>query len=133
MSLTGITGKYQDQVKALPPLPLNRYERIFKVFTEGKSGKQFYFYNLLNKIELPSNINSALLDTYTVVGRQPFTTVSYDIYGDIHSWWILFLLNKDLMNKKFFFTGGEQLTYIVPSKRALLYQQMTRATTTQFK
>jgi len=43
------------------------------------------------------------------------------------------LLNKDLMNKKFFFTGGEQLTYIVPSKRALLYQQMTRATTTQVK
>mgnify|MGYP003115589407 FL=1 len=128
MSLTGKTGKYQDQVRGLPPLPLNHYERIFKVFTEGKSGKQFYFYNLLNKIELPSNIDSSILDTYIVRGKQPFTTVSYNIYGDIHSWWILFLLNKELMNKKFFFSGGEELTYIVPSKRSLLYQQMTRAT-----
>ena len=44
MSLTGKTGKYQDEVSALPDLPLNRYERIFKLFTEPNNGKEFYFF-----------------------------------------------------------------------------------------
>jgi hypothetical protein len=128
MSLTGTTGKYQDQIRELPKLPLSRYERIFKVYTEGKDGKQFYFYNLLNRIEMPSNINSNLLDTHIVTGRQALTITSYDIYGDIFSWWIIYLLNKDVIGNSFFAEGGQQLKYILPSKRGLLYQQMTDAT-----
>tara|TARA_R100000329_G_C7598171_1_gene212154 strand:- start:783 stop:1190 length:408 start_codon:yes stop_codon:yes gene_type:complete len=128
MSLTGTTGKYQDQIKELPKLPLSRYERIFKVYTEGKDGKQFYFYNLLNRIEMPSNINSNLLDTHIVTSRQALTITSYDIYGDIFSWWIIYLLNKDVIGNSFFAEGGQQLKYIIPSKRGLLYQQMTDAT-----
>ena len=77
MSLTGTTGKYQDEVKGLPKLPLNRYERIFKVYTEGKDNKQFYFYNLLNKIEIPTNIDSNILDTHVVTSRQALTITSY--------------------------------------------------------
>ena len=41
MSLTGKTGKYQDEVSALPDLPLNRYERIFKLFTEPTMFEQW--------------------------------------------------------------------------------------------
>ena len=63
MSLTGTTGKYQNKIKELQKLPLSRYERIFKIFTQGKNGKQFYFYNILNKIEFPDNIDPDLLDT----------------------------------------------------------------------
>jgi hypothetical protein len=128
MSLTGTTGKYQDEVKGLPKLPLNRYERIFKVYTEGKDNKQFYFYNLLNKIEIPTNIDSNILDTHVVTSRQALTITSYDIYGDIFSWWIIYLLNKDIIGNSFFAEGGQQLTFILPSKRGLLYQQMTDAT-----
>ena len=40
MSLTGKTGKYQDEVPVLPGLPLNRYERIFKLFTEKPIAEQ---------------------------------------------------------------------------------------------
>ena len=128
MSLTGTTGKYQDQVKGLPKLPLNRYERIFKVYTEGKDGKQFYFYNILNRMEFPTNIDSNLLDTHVVKSRQALTITSYDIYGDIFSWWIIYLLNKDVIGNSFFAEGGQQLKYILPSKRGLIYQQMTDAT-----
>ena len=128
MSLTGKTGKYQDEVSALPDLPLNRYERIFKLFTEPNNGKEFYFYNILNKMEFPSNIDSSLLDTHIVKGRQALTSTSYDIYGDIFSWWIIYLLNKDVIGNSFFAEGGQQLTYIIPSKRGLIYQQMTNAT-----
>ena len=128
MSLTGKTGKYQDQVPVLPNLPLNRYERIFKVYTEGKAGKEFYFYNILNRMEFPSNIDSTLLDTHIVTARQALTITSYDIYGDIFSWWMIYLLNKDTLGNKFFAEGGQQLEYIIPSKRGLIYQQMTDAT-----
>tara|TARA_R110000851_G_scaffold116822_1_gene243245 strand:- start:1060 stop:1467 length:408 start_codon:yes stop_codon:yes gene_type:complete len=129
MSLTGTTGKYQDEVKGLPNLPLSRYERIFKVYTEGKDGKQFYFYNILNRMEFPTNIDSNLLDTHVVNSRQALTITSYDIYGDIFSWWIIYLLNKDVIGNSFFAEGGQQLKYILPSKRGLIYQQMTDATT----
>ena len=61
MSLTGKTGEYQDNIEVLPDVPLSRYERIFRVYTEGKDGKQFYFYNLLNKIEFPTNLDPSLL------------------------------------------------------------------------
>ena len=128
MSLTGTTGKYQDEVPALPKLPLSRYERIFKVYTEGKDGKQFYFYNILNRMEFPTNIDSNLLDTHVVKSRQALTITSYDIYGDIFSWWIIYLLNKDVIGNSFFAEGGQQLKYILPSKRGLIYQQMTDAT-----
>ena len=91
MSLTGKTGKYQNEIDDLKGLGLSRYERIFKVFSEVKEGKEFYFYNLLNKVEFPSNIDSSLLDTYIVQSREPLTTTSFNIYGNIHSWWLLFL------------------------------------------
>tara|TARA_R100001509_G_scaffold157759_1_gene122212 strand:+ start:333 stop:740 length:408 start_codon:yes stop_codon:yes gene_type:complete len=128
MSLTGKTGKYQDEVPGLPGLPVNRYERIFKVYTEKNNGKEFYFYNILNKIEMPSNIDSSLLETYTVKGNEALTTTSYNIYGDIHSWWIIYLLNKETIGNSFFAKGGQELSYILPEMRGVLYQQMTDAT-----
>ena len=128
MSLTGITGKYQNNIEELDRLPLTRYERIFKIYTEGKDDKQFYFYNILNKIEFPDNIDSSILDTYVVNGREPLTTTSYNIYGDIESWWIIYLLNKKAIGNKFYAEGGLQLTYILPNKRGLIYQQITDTT-----
>jgi len=128
MSLTGTTGKYQNEIKELKKLGLSRYERIFKVFTEAKDGKEFYFYNILNRMEFPTNIDSNLLDTHVVTARQALTMTSYDVYGDIFSWWIIYLLNKDVIGNSFFAEGGQQLKYILPSKRGLIYQQMTDAT-----
>tara|TARA_R100001082_G_scaffold35886_1_gene18794 strand:- start:1791 stop:2198 length:408 start_codon:yes stop_codon:yes gene_type:complete len=128
MSLTGKTGEYQDDVEALKELPLTRYERIFRVYTEGASGKQFYFYNILNKIEFPDNINPNLLDTTTIKSREPLTTVSYNIYGDIESWWMIYLLNKPLLKNKFYAEGGMQLKFIKKTSRGLIYQQITDTT-----
>jgi len=128
MSLTGKTGKYQNEIDDLKGLGLSRYERIFKVFSEVKEGKEFYFYNLLNKVEFPSNIDSSLLDTYIVQSREPLTTTSFNIYGNIHSWWLLFLMNKDTLKSRFYVEGGDQLEYILPSKVSLIYQQITKST-----
>ena len=128
MSLTGKTGQYQDEVSDLPSLPINRYERIFKIYSQQNNGKDFYFYNLLNKIEMPDNVEGGILDTYNVLAKEPLTTTSHNIYGDIHSWWIIYLLNKETIGNSFFAEGGQQLEYIIPEFRGLLYQQMTQAT-----
>ena len=106
MSLTGTTGKYQDDIEELESLPLTRYERIFRIYTEGKNGKQFYFYNILNKIEFPDNIDPMLLDLYTVQAKEPLTTTSHTLYGDIESWWMIYLLNKPLLKNKFYTKGS---------------------------
>ena len=58
MSLTGKLGQYQNEITALSAVDLGRYENIFKVYTEPTNGKQFYFYNILNKIEFPKNLDS---------------------------------------------------------------------------
>jgi len=128
MSLTGTTGKYQDDIEELESLPLTRYERIFRIYTEGKNGKQFYFYNILNKIEFPDNIDPMLLDLYTVKSREPLTTTSHTLYGDIESWWMIYLLNKPLLKNKFYAEGGMQLKYIKKTKRGIIYQQITDTT-----
>ena len=128
MSLTGTTGKYQDDIEALNPLPLTRYERIFRIYTEGASGKQFYFYNILNKIEFPDNIDSELIDTHIVKSREPLTTTSHNLYGDIDSWWMIYLLNKPLLKNKFYAEGGMQLKFIKKAQRGIIYQQITDTT-----
>lgn len=119
-------GEYQDDINTLPALTLERYERIFKIYEASKDKKQFYFYNILNKLVFPENVSSNLVGLYTVNSRQPLTTISYDIYGDIYSWWMIYLLNKKYISKLFYVEPGVQLTYILPSQRGLIYNQITK-------
>lgn len=121
-----ILGTLQDDITDLPDLSLERYERIFKIYEASKDDKKFYFYNILNKIVFPDNINSTLTGLYTVNSRLPLTTISYNIYGDIFSWWMLYILNKNLVSKLFYVEPGIQLRYILPEQRALVYNQITR-------
>ena len=60
MSLTGKLGEYLNDLlpgtAGLSALPMARYERIFKLHTAAPTlpianDKQFYFYNILNKLE----------------------------------------------------------------------------------
>lgn len=131
MSLTGKLGQYQNKVSSragLSAISIKDYERIFKVYTQPNNNKEFYFYNILNKIEFPVNIQSNLLSSFTVKSRMPLTTVSYSVYGDIQSWWMIYLLNKNEMKTKFYVEGGQQLQYILPGARERIYRQITKLT-----
>jgi len=137
MSLTGKLGEYLNDLlpgtAGLSALPMARYERVFKLHTAAPSlpisnDKQFYFYNILNKLEFPTNIESALLSSYNVKSREPFTTISYKLYGDIESWWIIWYLNKDQLHRKFYADGGLELKYLLPAGRDIIYQQISRYT-----
>jgi hypothetical protein len=121
-------GQYRDQISALEALNIKSYERIFKVFTQSLDDKDFYTYNTLKKIDFPV-IDSDYLGFYDVKTRMALTTISYKIYGDIQSWWILYLLNKDKFDgAPFYVNGGVQLSYIDPGVTTLIYSDITNST-----
>ncbi len=130
MELIGKLGKYQNQITSLSGVPLGMYENIFKVYTQAAedTDKQFYFYNILNKIDFPTNLDSEFFGLHKVTGRLPLTTVSYHIYDNISLWWILYLNNLDVLRNKFYVDGGVQLKFIKPEFLAFIYTEMTNST-----
>lgn len=122
------TGQYQDEIPSLSALSVKDYERIFKIFKLSKDDKEFYTYNILNKIEFPT-IDSQYIRYYNTNSKLAMTTLSYNIYGDIKSWWILYLLNKEKFDgAPFLVEGGTQIKYLRDDIRALVYNDITRAT-----
>lgn len=120
-------GKYQNNIPDLKQLDLEHYERIFKVFETVNNGKSFYYYNILKKIQFPDNINSNITKFYTTPSVLPFTTVSYNIYGDIRLWWLIYLINKDKLGPAAFTVpAGTQLKYIDPLYLDVIFNQITK-------
>ena len=124
MSIT--LGDYQNNITALSSLDTTSYERIFKVFEAKNGSKNFYFYNILKKIELPSNIDDSFVSFYMVNSNLPMTILSYKIYGDMKLWWLIYLLNKEKLDTNIFVVpGGTQLQYIKPEIIPTVLQQIT--------
>lgn len=88
-------GQYQNNISQLPGLEPYRYENIFKVYQTGD--KDYYFYNILKKIEIPKDINNQVFDVILFPPRTPFTSLSYAIYGTTYLWWLICVVN-DIKN-----------------------------------
>lgn len=89
------TGQLQDEIPDLPMLGREKYENIFNVYSTQKDENSFYYYyNILNKIVIPSSLDSSVYDTVTLNKRLPWTTFSFQLYQTINLWWLLFLINK---------------------------------------
>lgn len=122
------TGDYQNNIPSLSALSIRDYERIFKIFKLSVDNKDFYTYNILKKIEFPV-VDSQYLGFYTPPNRMALTILSYNIYEDIKSWWILYLLNKDkFSDAPFYVDGGVQIKYILDPLRTLIYDDITNST-----
>jgi hypothetical protein len=89
-----INGKKQNDVEELNSLPDALYENIFNVNLIDYNGSNFYFYNLLTKVIFPDSISDDLINEITLVADKPWTTLSYELYGTIQLWWVIYLLNK---------------------------------------
>jgi hypothetical protein len=122
-------GNYQSDIKSLSSLSITAYERIFKLYTTEKNTKEFLFYNILKKIEIPDTIDDELVSFYNVKSDMPLTILSYKIYGDMKLWWLLFLINKKtLETNRFVVSGGVQIEYIKPEYLSLVLSQITKIT-----
>jgi hypothetical protein len=122
-------GNYQSDIKSLSSLSITAYERIFKLYTTEKNTKEFLFYNILKKIEIPDTIDDELVSFYNVKSDMPLTILAYKIYGDMKLWWLLFLINKKTLEaNRFVVSGGVQIEYIKPEYLSLVLSQITKIT-----
>jgi len=84
-------GDYQNSISSLPPLKTTRYENIFKLY---KTEDNFYFYNLLQSIYLPENIDETTIYYQQATTKMPWTVISYNAYKTTDLWWLICLANN---------------------------------------
>ena len=85
------TFKNQNSTKELQPLSEYNIENIYSVIKDSDSG---YYYNILNKVSFPDNMDEQLFTYYIPNGREAWTTISYKVYGTIKLWWLIADFNK---------------------------------------
>ena len=116
-------GQFQNSIPVLPQLNSFRYERIFKMFTTDQ--KQ-YFYNLLQSVYLPDNIDDTTVYFMHVQENMTWTTVSFKAYGNIELWWLIMLVNK-IYNPLQPATAGMVLKIIKPEYVSSILQEISNA------
>lgn len=84
-------GKSQNDIPDLVTLDFARYENIFKLYKDSNS---IYFYNILNSIQVPDNIDKQYFYVVKINRKIPWTTISYEQYATIDLWWLICLINK---------------------------------------
>lgn len=101
----------QNDIADLPSLESFRYENLFNVY---QNDKDQYFYNILSKVNFPSNLDSAYFDTFTVPNsNMPYTLISYKLYGTTLLWWVVCSVNN-ITNPVFFPQAGTKLKVLKP-------------------
>lgn len=86
------------------------YENLFNVYgtTDGD-----YFYNILRKVNIPTEIDNQYYDEYVVAAGDTWTGLAYNFYDDVKLWWIICLANN-IQNPLEFPTAGTLLRIITP-------------------
>jgi len=120
---TIINGAKQNEIEELKTLSTNLYENIFNVNLIDAEGKDLYFYNLLNKVIFPDDISDEYIEEIVLDADKPWTTLSYELYGTISLWWIVYLLNKP--EYIFKATANTTYKYIKPGAVSAVIQQIT--------
>ena len=72
----------------------------------------YYFYNILNKVNIPSTLDEGLLDKITLTRKMPWTTLSHNLYGTMYLWWLIFIINSP--DNIFVADAGVEFKYIKP-------------------
>jgi hypothetical protein len=83
----------QNSIPSLPYLDNENYENIFDVKTDENG---FYYYNLLQSVNLPSNLPKGLFANYQIVYGDTWPFISYKNYGTPNLWWIILSVNNIL-------------------------------------
>jgi hypothetical protein len=117
------SGQYQNSIPKLSQLNTFRYERIFKMFSTGQNQ---YYYNLLQSLYLPKDIDETTIYYMHVQENMPWTTVSFKAYGNIELWWLIMLVNQ-IYNPLTSVTAGTVLKIIKPEYVSSILQEISNA------
>ena len=125
-------GEYKEDIESLDNIELDvfSYENIFKIHSATSKEKEFYFYNILRKINLPSELDANAISYYSVKTNLPLTTISHEIYDDMRLWWLLFFLNEKTIadNGLFVISGGTQLRFLRQEYLPVILSQINKFT-----
>lgn len=82
---------YQNSIKGLPKLAAEKYENIFRVYLDEDNR---YFYNLLEAINLPTNLPAGFFREYSVEPNDTLPFISYKTYNTVDLWWLICISNN---------------------------------------
>jgi len=116
-------GVKQNSIQNLPQLKNTRYENIFKLYTTGN--KQYY-YNLLQSIYLPQDIDDNYILYQQINQKTPWTIISFNAYKTIDLWWLICLTNK-IYNPIKFPEAGSVVKIIKPQYIATVLSEIKQA------
>lgn len=102
-------GEKRNDISELTNISEYKYENLFQVY----SLSSYYFYNILNRVTFPSDIDGDFFDYYTVDKSLPWTIISYNVYNTIDLWWLICALNG-IENPVAFPERGTQLKMLKP-------------------
>jgi len=117
-------GKKQNSITELEQLKSTRYSNIFKLY---KNESNIYFYNLLQSIYLPENIDDTLVYYQQISTRMPWTSISFNAYKTIDLWWLICLTNK-VYNPVKFPENGTVIKIIKPQYVSNILDEIRRKT-----
>jgi len=82
--------KKRNTIDTLLPISDNRYENIFNMNSYNK----YLFYNIIKKINFPDDLIEDLYFERYTSASLPWTTLSYEVYGDQNLWWVICGINN---------------------------------------
>lgn len=67
------------------------YENIFNIFTDKD---EFYYYNLLKKVDFPTDLDPDIYDYYKTVPSETYPNIAYKAYKNVTLWWLICAANQ---------------------------------------
>src|SRR5215831_7097798 len=81
----------QNKIPTLARLDDYALENLFSVY---QTDDEIFFYNLLNTVTFPIDLDPSLYFFYTVNAGDIWPSLSQKIYGTIKLWWLICVVNQ---------------------------------------
>lgn len=116
-------GLFQNDINDLEQLGPARYENIFRVYSKGEK----YIYNLLRRVDIDlSTADPATFLELPLKTEAPWTNISYQLYGTIDLWWLIYICNKDIIRDPLqLIPGGTKLRVIKTEKLQTILNEIS--------
>ena len=84
MKITDITTSNND-------ITAENYENVFNIYNDENA---FYYYDLLRKVDFPTELDPNTYDLYEAKPDDFYPLISYKAYNNIKLWWVICATNQ---------------------------------------
>lgn len=83
--------KITDITQNISEITSENYENLFNIYVDNND---FYYYNLLRKVDFPVELDPNVYDYYESGPDDFYPLISYKFYKTIKLWWIICAANQ---------------------------------------